>query len=232
MGDEVEKSGSDDVVINYHSLMNRINKARNAGALVAPHVDLCCVTKTQDFARIEPLLKAGARIFGENRLQEAQMHWEGVRDVYPDLDLRLIGPLQSNKASMAVALFDVIETIDRVKIAESIASEMAKQGRSPRLYIQVNIGEEPQKAGILPHELDAFMQTVRHSIGLNITGLMCIPPLDGPRGPYFALMRQMAKTHGITHLSMGMSDDFECAIGFGASEVRLGSVLFGARPQA
>lgn len=190
---------------------------------------LTAVSKTQPWAVIEPLLKAGHRRFGENRVQEAYERWGPVRGDYPDLELRLIGPLQSNKAKEAVAFFDAIETIDRDKIARAVAEEMHKQGRTLDLYVQINIGEEPQKAGVLPLEADAFLRKVREDYDLKIKGLMCIPPVDGPRGPYFALLRKIAERNGIPQLSMGMSDDFETAIAFGATEVRVGSALFGAR---
>jgi pyridoxal phosphate enzyme (YggS family) len=162
-------------------------------------------------------------------VQEAYERWGPVKSDYPDLELRLIGPLQSNKTKEAVAFFGVIESIDRDKIARAIATEIQAQGRSLDLYVQVNIGEEPQKAGVLPLEADTFLRKVRDDYGLSIAGLMCIPPVEGPRGPYFALLRKIAERNGIGQLSMGMSDDFETAIAFGATEVRVGSALFGAR---
>lgn len=192
-------------------------------------VILTAVSKTQPWERIEPVLKAGQRRFGENRVQEAMERWAGKREAWSGLELRLIGPLQSNKAGDAVAFFDVIETIDRDKIARAIADEIQKQGRSPELLIQVNIGEEEQKAGIAPLDTDAFIATARNDYGLTISGLMCIPPVDGPRGPYFALLKKTAERNGIKHLSMGMSDDFETAIAFGSTEIRVGSAIFGTR---
>ncbi|MGZ3304720.1 MAG: YggS family pyridoxal phosphate-dependent enzyme, partial [Asticcacaulis sp.] len=190
---------------------------------------LTAVSKNQPWAAIEPVLQAGQRRFGENRVQEAQDRWSGVRGDYHDLELRLIGPLQSNKAAEAVAFFDVIESLDRDKIARTIADEMQKQGRAPQLHIQINIGEEPQKAGVLPAEADGFIKTARETYGLDVRGLMCIPPVEGPRGPYFALLKKIAGRNGIAHLSMGMSDDFETAIAFGSNEIRVGSAIFGAR---
>lgn len=190
---------------------------------------LTAVSKNQDWAVVEPVLAAGQRRFGENRVQEAAERWDGKRNVYPDLELRLIGPLQSNKAADAVAFFDVIETIDRDKIARAVADEIQKQGRSPQLMIQVNIGEEEQKAGILPREADPFIKAARETYGLTVTGLMCIPPVDGPRGPYFALLKKIADRNGIHHLSMGMSDDYETALAFGSTEIRVGSAIFGNR---
>lgn len=191
---------------------------------------LTAVSKNQDWTAIAPVLEAGHRRFGENRVQEAQERWSGKREIYSGLELRLIGPLQSNKAAEAVALFDVIETIDRDKIARAVADEIQKQGRSPALLIQVNIGEEAQKAGVAPGEADAFIRTARQTYGLAVAGLMCIPPVEGPRGPYFALLKKIAERNGVTHLSMGMSDDYETALAFGSTEIRVGSAIFGARP--
>ena len=190
---------------------------------------LTAVSKTQPWDRIIPVLQAGHRRFGENRVQEAMERWTGQRETWPGLELRLIGPLQSNKAADAVAFFDVIETIDRDKIARAVADEIQKQGRSPELLVQVNIGEEDQKAGVLPVETDAFITSVRDDYGLTVSGLMCIPPVDGPRGPYFALLKKIAERNGIAQLSMGMSDDFETAIAFGSTEIRVGSAIFGHR---
>ncbi len=206
-----------------------MHKALKAAGRPQDGVILTAVSKTQPWAAIEPVLKAGQRRFGENRVQEAQERWTPVRGDYPDLELRLIGPLQSNKAADAVAFFDVIESLDRDKIARAVADEIQAQGRAPVLYVQVNIGEEPQKAGVLPLEADAFLKAARDSYGLSIAGLMCIPPVEGPRGPYFALLRKIAERNGIAHLSMGMSDDFETAIAFGSTEIRVGSAIFGER---
>ncbi len=204
-------------------------QALKASGRAADSVILTAVSKTQPWERIEPVLAAGQRRFGENRVQEAMERWEGQRDNWPGLELRLIGPLQSNKTADAVAFFDVIETVDRDKIARAIAYEVQKQGRSPELLIQVNIGEEDQKAGVLPLDADAFIASVRKDYGLTVSGLMCIPPVDGPRGPYFALLKKIADRNGITQLSMGMSDDFETAIAFGSTEIRVGSAIFGSR---
>ena len=206
-----------------------MHKALKAAGRQPDSVILTAVSKTQPWEAIEPVLKAGQRRFGENRVQEAQERWTPVRETYPDLELRLIGPLQSNKAADAVAFFDVIESLDRDKIARAVADEIQAQGRAPVVYVQVNIGEEPQKAGILPLEADAFLKAARDSYGLTIAGLMCIPPVEGPRGPYFALLKKIAERNGISHLSMGMSDDFETAIAFGSTEIRVGSAIFGAR---
>ena len=206
-----------------------MHKALKAAGRSPDSAILTAVSKTQPWTAIEPVLRVGQRRFGENRIQEALERWAPVRNDYPDLELRLIGPLQSNKAAEAVGFFEVIESIDRDKIARAIADEMQKQGRAPQLYVQVNIGEEDQKSGILPLEADAFLKACRDSYSFDIRGLMCIPPVEGPRGPYFALLKKIADRNGITHLSMGMSDDYETAIAFGSSEIRVGSAIFGAR---
>lgn len=197
-------------------------RAEDAVALVA-------VSKTHDADTILPVLEAGQRIFGENKVQEAKAKWPALRERFPDIELRLIGPLQSNKAGEAVALFDVIESVDREKIAKELAKEMAKQDRHPRLYVQVNTGEEDQKAGIAPREAVAFVERCRSEHGLAIEGLMCIPPADEKPGPHFALLEKIAAEAGVEKLSMGMSGDYEIAIGFGATSVRVGSAIFGAR---
>lgn len=206
-----------------------MHKAIKAAGRAPGSVLLTAVSKTQPWSAIEPVVRAGQRRFGENRVQEAMERWTPVRADYPDLELRLIGPLQSNKAADAVGFFDVIESIDRDKIARVVADEMQAQGRAPQLYVQVNIGEEAQKAGVLPADADAFLKAAREVYGLDVRGLMCIPPVEGPRGPYFALLKKIAERNGITHLSMGMSDDYETAIAFGSTEIRVGSAIFGAR---
>ncbi len=192
-------------------------------------VTLVCVSKTFEADAILPVLEAGERVFGENRVQEAQGKWPALRERFPGLDLHLIGPLQSNKAEDAVALFDTIETVDRPKIAAALAKAIEKSGRHPQLYVQVNTGAEPQKAGILPEEADAFVATCRDTHGLTISGLMCIPPIDDQASPHFALLAKIAARNGIAHLSMGMSADFELGIQLGATHVRVGSAIFGAR---
>jgi pyridoxal phosphate enzyme (YggS family) len=189
-------------------------------------VALVAVSKLQPWEAIAPVLAAGQRIFGENRVQEAQARWTDRRD---GLELRLIGPLQSNKAGDAVRLFDVIETVDREKLARVLADEQQALGRVLRLYVQINTGEEPQKAGVLPTQADAFLALCRGLYGLVIEGLMAIPPADEPPGPHFALLGKIAARNGLSRLSMGMSGDFETAIRFGATSVRVGSALFGAR---
>jgi pyridoxal phosphate enzyme (YggS family) len=178
---------------------------------------------------MRPVIGAGQRVFGENRVQEAQAKWPALKAEFPDIDLHLIGPLQSNKAREAVELFDVIETVDREKIATELAKEMARQGRSPRLYIQVNTGSEPQKAGIEPADAVAFVARCRAVHGLAIEGLMCIPPADENPGPHFALLGKLAREADVMCLSMGMSGDYALAVAFGATSVRVGSAIFGSR---
>ncbi len=207
-------------------ILQRIAKAAQAAGRDPADVTLVAVSKQQPWERIAPVLAAGQTVFGENRVQEAVTRWAERRD---QVELRLIGPLQSNKASEAVAFFDVIETLDREKLARVLAEEAQKQGRAPRLYVQVNTGEEPQKAGVTPAEADAFITLCRGTYGIEIEGLMCIPPEAEPPGPHFALLAKIAARNGLSKLSMGMSADFETAIRFGATSVRIGSALFGAR---
>lgn len=210
-------------------VLARIARAAVAGGRAPADVTLVAVSKQQPWERIEPILAAGQRIFGENRVQEAMTRWSGRAE---GLQLRLIGPLQTNKAREAVGFFDVIETLDREKLARALAEEMARQGRTPRLYVQVNTGEEPQKAGVTPGEADAFVAVCRRTYGFAIEGLMCIPPAGEPPGPHFALLAAIAARNGLAGLSMGMSEDFETAVRFGATSVRVGSALFGSRPPA
>ena len=198
------------------------------GAIPAT-ISLVAVTKTFGEAEIVPVLEAGHRVFGENRVQEAKSKWPPLRERYPGVELHLIGPLQSNKAREAVSLFDAIHTIDRPKIAHAIADEMTKQGRRLRLFIEVNTGEEPQKAGVPPHNLPALVGLCRDELKLDIAGLMCIPPHDEEPAVHFALLAKLARELGLDHLSMGMSADFETAVQFGATHVRVGSAIFGNR---
>lgn len=188
---------------------------------------LVAVSKQQPWDNIAPVLAAGQTVFGENRVQEAAGRWEGRRE---GLELRLIGPLQTNKVRDALALFDVIETVDRERLAAALAEEIARKGGvGPRLYVQVNTGEEPQKAGVTPAAADAFIRACRETFGLTVEGLMCIPPEAEPPGPHFALLAKIAARNGLDRLSMGMSSDFETAVRFGATSVRVGSALFGGR---
>ncbi len=202
--------------------------ARDAGRDPA-EITLVCVSKTFGQEDIRPVLGLGERHFGENRVQEAEEKWPALTAEFPDVELHLIGPLQSNKAREAVALFDVIETVDREKIAEALAKEIKRAGKHPKLYVQVNTGAEPQKAGILPEEADAFIKTCRETYGLEISGLMCIPPVNDQASPHFALLNKIAARNGIKILSMGMSSDFELAIQLGATHVRVGTAIFGKR---
>ena len=210
-------------------VLARIAAAAKGAGRDAAGVELVAVSKVQPDERIEAMLAAGQRVFGENRVQEAEGRWEHRRASVEGLELRLIGPLQSNKAREAVALFDVIETLDREKLAVALADACAKAGKTPRLYVQVNTGEEEQKAGVAPREADAFIAKMRREFGFTIEGLMCIPPADEPAGPHFALLAKIAARNGIAKLSMGMSADYEIAVLFGATSVRVGSALFGAR---
>ena len=214
---------------NLTLVLDQIAKAEADADRAKGSVRLVVVSKTHDADSIRPVVEAGQRVFGENRVQEAQGKWPGLKEEYDGIELHLIGPLQSNKAEDAVALFDVIETIDREKIARAIAKEMEKQGRSPKLYVQVNTGGEEQKAGIAPEETVAFVTMCRDELGLSIEGLMCIPPVDENPGPHFALLAKLAGKCGVEKLSMGMSGDYEIAVAFGATEVRVGSAIFGAR---
>jgi hypothetical protein len=211
------------------SIFARIEAAALAAGRSARDVKLVAVSKQQPDDRIDAMLATGQRVFGENRVQEAEARWLERRTPFPDLELRLIGPLQSNKAEDAAALFDAIDSVDRPKLAEALARAVQKLGRCPTLLVQVNTGEEPQKAGVLPTEADAFVQRARVEYGLVVSGLMCIPPLDEPAAPHFALLAKIAARNGLKELSMGMSDDFETAIRFGATQVRVGSALFGPR---
>ena len=193
------------------------------------HPRLVAGSKRQPDERIDALLQARHRVFGENRVQEAQQRWQDRRKIYDDLRLHLIGGLQTNKVAEAVALFDVIEVVDRPKLARALATEIRKTGRYLECYIQVNTGEEPQKSGVMPGDLDALLAICLDECGLNITGLMCIPPVEEEPAMHFAMLRGMAERHVLAELSMGMSGDFEDAIAFGATSIRVGSAIFGAR---
>jgi PLP dependent protein len=207
----------------------RIARAARDSERDPQDVSLVCVSKTFAAPDIVPVIEAGERIFGENRVQEALEKWPPIKASHSGLELHLVGPLQSNKAHDAVLFFDVIETVDREKIAKALAWEIQKTSRHPRLYVQVNTGAEPQKAGILPQEADRFIASCRKDYGLEISGLMCIPPLDDQASPHFAFLNQIAARNGILSLSMGMSGDFELAIQLGATHVRIGSAIFGER---
>ena len=207
----------------------RIDAAERAAGRPPAAVRVIAVWKTFGGAAIRPVIAAGQRVFGENRVQEAKAKWPALRAETAGIDLHLIGPLQSNKAAEAVALFDAIHTIDRDRIAAAIGAEIERQGRRPRLLVQVNTGAEPQKAGIPPEETDAFVARCRDVHGLVVDGLMCIPPVDEAPAPHFALLARIAARLDLSSLSMGMSADFETAIAFGATDIRIGSAIFGVR---
>jgi PLP dependent protein len=208
------------------AVLARIAAAARASGREPGAVRLVAVSKQQPWPSIEPVLAAGQKTFGENRVQEAMSRWADRRE---GLELRLIGPLQTNKAAEAVGLFDAIESLDRPRLAKALAEAFARSGRTPALYVQVNTGEEPQKSGVIPGETDAFIAVCRGEYGLTIEGLMCVPPQDEEPGLHFALLAKIARRNGVERLSMGMSGDFETAVRFGATSVRVGSALFGAR---
>jgi pyridoxal phosphate enzyme (YggS family) len=211
-------------------VQGRIAEAARAAGRAPGEITLVAVSKTHGADRVQELIDAGQRVFGENRVQEAQDKFPALKAQNPDLELHLIGPLQTNKARDAVMLFDVIQSVDRDKLAAILAREMEKAGKRLRCLIQVNTGEEPQKAGILPAEVDSFVATCRDTYKLSIVGLMCIPPVDQEPALHFALLTKMAARNGLAQVSMGMSADYETAVRLGATHVRVGSALFGARP--
>jgi pyridoxal phosphate enzyme (YggS family) len=223
---------SDESVGRLTAVLGKIAAAEEVREANAGPVTLVAVSKTFEADAIRPVIAAGCRVFGENKVQEAQEKWPALKAEYPDIELRLLGPLQSNKARDAVALFDVIESVDREKIAVEIAKEIARQGRAPRLYVQVNTGREPQKAGIDPDEAVAFVDRCRKELGLAIEGLMCIPPAGEDPAPHFELLTALADKAGLDRRSMGMSGDYEKAVIHGATSVRVGSAIFGSRTYA
>jgi PLP dependent protein len=218
-----------DPIANLREVRSLIARAARDFGRDPADVRLVCVTKTVPPERIRPVIEAGERIFGENRVQEAHGKWPALKSEYPGVELHLIGPLQTNKARDAVALFDMIETLDRPSLAKTLAGEIGRAGRAPKLFVQVNTGAEPQKAGVLPEAADAFIAQCRTEYGLEPVGLMCIPPIDEQVSPHFALLAKMAARNGLAQLSMGMSADYELAIQLGATHVRIGSAIFGAR---
>lgn len=213
---------------NLADILARIDAARKAAIAPAPATHLVAVAKTVPEDGIRTALAAGQRIFGENRVQEAQKKYPALKEAFGDLELHLIGPLQTNKMREAAALFDVIQTLDREKLADALAAERDRSGKAPRLFVQVNTGEEPQKAGVLPREAASLIAYARGK-NLRVEGLMCIPPAEDDAAPHFALLAKLARDHGLKHLSMGMSGDFELAIKFGATHVRVGTAIFGER---
>jgi hypothetical protein len=218
------------IAANLEAVRGRIDAAARAVGRAPADVTLVAVGKAQPDERVRAALAAGQRAFGENYLQEAKARWSPLRAACPDLQLHMIGPVQSNKARDVVALFDVIETLDRPKLAEVLAREMARQGRQPACFVQVNTGEEPQKAGVWPGDADAFIKACRDALGLPVVGLMAIPPEDEEPSLHFALLAKIAARNRLAKLSMGMSADFEIAVQFGATHVRVGSAIFGERP--
>lgn len=219
----------DETVANLRHVLDDIGIAAREAGRAPDEVGLVVVTKTHDAAHIRPVLQAGHRLFGENRVQEATAKWPALREEFPDIRLHLIGPLQTNKVRQALALFDVIETLDRPKLAREIAKEADRSGRMPDCFVQVNTGAEPQKAGVLPGETDSFIESCRKEYGLTIKGLMCIPPVEEEPSLHFALLREIARRNGLGELSMGMSGDYRVAIAFGATLVRVGTAIFGVR---
>ena len=217
------------VAENLAAVRTQIDRAARDAERDPAAVALIAVGKVQPLERVEAALLAGHRVFGENRVQEAKSKWPGFKARYPDVQLHLIGPLQTNKVREAVELFDVIQTVDREKLARELAKEMDKRGRRLACYIQVNTGEEEQKAGVSPGDADAFIALCRDQLDLPVVGLMCIPPVDAEPALHFAMLREIAKRNGLTGLSMGMSGDFETAVALGATHVRVGTAIFGAR---
>lgn len=218
-----------DLAANLRAVRAEIAAAAEAAQRSASEVTLVAVSKTKPAEAVARAIAAGQRVFGENRVQEAEAKWPALREAHPDVRLHLIGPLQTNKIKKAVALFDVIETVDRPKLARALAREMEVSGRRLACYIQVNTGDEPQKAGVRTADCDAFIEQCRDEFGLPVAGLMCIPPFEEEPSLHFALLREIAKRHGLSGLSMGMSKDYPVAIAFGATLVRVGTAIFGPR---
>jgi pyridoxal phosphate enzyme (YggS family) len=220
--------GPDDITGNLTHILARIEAARKVALQPAPSTRLIAVTKTHGEGTIRPVLAAGHRLYGENRVQEALTKWPALKAEFPDIELHMIGPLQTNKVHEAALLFDVIHSVDRPKLAHALRAECDRCGRHPAVFVQVNTGEEPQKAGVAPREAAALIAQVR-ALGLNLVGLMCVPPFDEAPAPHFALLKKLADEAGLAGLSMGMSGDFETAIRFGATHVRVGTAIFGER---
>jgi len=225
-----ERHTATDIPGRLRQVESEIAAAAKAAGRDPGTVKLIAVSKTMAADAIEEAVAAGQRVFGENRVQEALGKWPALKEQHPDVALHLIGPLQTNKVKDAIALFDVIETLDRPKLARVLAEELEQTGLRPRLFVQVNTGEEPQKAGLAPADTEEFVELCRDTYGLTIDGLMCIPPIDEEPSMHFALLAKLAERLGLDELSMGMSGDFEKAIAFGATYVRVGTAIFGARP--
>jgi len=228
--ESMQSDGSSSVSANYSQVVEAVAAAAKAAGREAADITLIAVSKTRAAEYILPVLAAGQIDFGENRVQEAESKWPALKAQYPAARLHLIGALQSNKARDAVALADAIHSLDRAKLARAVADEMAQSGRRPECFIQVNTGEEAQKAGMLPGDADALIAACRETYALPLVGLMCLPPNGEEPAPHFALLSKIAERHGLTKLSMGMTADFETAIAFGATHIRVGSAIFGARP--
>jgi hypothetical protein len=220
---------SADPAANLKHVLDTIESARKTAIAPAPELRVIAVSKGHGTERILPMLQAGHRDFGENRVQEAQGKWRGLRSSHPDLKLHLIGPLQTNKVREAIELFDAIHSVDRAKLAEALKAELAKTGKAIQLFVQVNTGEEPQKSGVGPRDAAAFVRHCKETLALPVVGLMCIPPLDEEPALHFALLQKLARECALPFLSMGMSDDYETAIRFGATHVRIGTAIFGPR---
>lgn len=220
-----------DVAANIAAIEHRIATAAEDSGRDPGDVSLVAVSKIHEPERIRPAIDAGHRVFGENRVQEAEEKWPDLRALAPDITLHLIGPLQGNKVKSALEIFDVIETVDRAKLARRIANLMEETGRRPEIFVQVNTGAEPQKAGVLPEEADALVTLCRDELGLDVGGLMCIPPIDEEPAVHFALLAKIAERNGLSKLSMGMSADYETAVRLGATHVRIGTAIFGDRPK-
>ena len=218
-----------DVAANLRTVQERIEEAARESRRRASDTNLIAVSKAHGAERITPALDAGHRVFGENRAQEAEAKWPPLREAFPSVELHLIGPLQTNKAKAAVAAFDVIQTVDRPKLARVLSEEMSRAGRQRDCFVQVNVGEESQKAGAPPMEADRFIAECRERYRLRVRGVMCIPPFDQEPSPYFALSAKIAERNGLPWVSMGMSGDYEIAIAFGATHVRIGAAIFGPR---
>ncbi len=220
-----------EISANLAAVRGRIAEAAAAAGRAPQDIELVAISKTKPAEAILAAIAAGQRVFGENRVQEAEEKWPAIKAVYPGVSLHLVGPLQRNKLRRAVALFDVIQSVDRERLAAALAEEMVASGRRLGCFIQVNTGEEPQKAGVLPAEVDRFVAACRERFGLDVQGLMCIPPVDEEPSLHFALLAEMARRNGLARLSMGMSDDFDVAVRFGATHVRVGIAIFGSRSQ-
>ncbi len=228
---QIVESKTAAIATNLAAVRLRIAAAVRTAGRDAAGVTLVAVSKTQSAERVTAALAAGQRVFGENRVQEAAAKWPALKQAWPQVELHLIGPLQTNKVRDAVALFDVIETVDRPKLAQVLTAEMTRSGRRPACYVQINTGEEPQKAGVMPAAADGFIRFCRSELDLPVVGLMCIPPANDEPSLHFGLLAEIARRHGIGNLSMGMSADYEIAIKLGATHVRIGTAIFGERPK-